>query len=485
MIDLDWKNKMVVTPDMSSKSPKLSNNSHRSVPLSSRVGDLLQTSPSATLAYEQYLRLPDLAKLWSSKDFPSWSSETVIKPALQALEITFRLISIALSDPRPYANRCEWEKRLESLAVHQIELIAGLCEGDESGSAPTVDLSRSNGVLSRDGSSREVWTLPGETLSVVSRSSEASLLPRLATWQRSEGLARRIAFAIECLMQRSVYTLGLGEPNLSGKPNLEYDLVCRPSDLHSLKKSPKNLENYENEIVFTTHQILESWIRSGRELLCRIEERIEAREFDKASGDCWILERIWKLMSEIEDLHLLMDPDDFFRLKSQLCIKSTAGSEPFCFRSTALIEMARASKDLRRRVPEVLGVEVDPKGGPRIQEAAMKALHRKRDVGKIHLMQAFQAIEAATKRFFYAYWQLIMVVIGSLEAKGNRAFIGFEGESDPLPQMFLEPPYYPSLDAAKTFLGDFWQHEMVNPTGSGSQSRKHKHDTEMRDGERQ
>lgn len=465
----------MVTPEMSNKLQKLSDNSHRSVTFSApRAGDLLPaSSPSAALAYEQYLRLPELSKLWSSKEFPDWKSETVLKPALQALEITFRSISVAFSDPRPYANRHEWERRLESLAVRQIELIAALCEEeDPRGGVPTVDLSRSNGVLARDGSSREVWTLPGENLSVVCRSSEESLLPRLAAWLRSEAVARRIGFAIECHMSRSAFTLGLGEPNLAGKPNLEYDLVCRPSDLHGLKKPARSVENYENEMLCATHQILESWIRSGLELLSRIGERIEGRQFDKAAGDSWILERVWKLMSEIEDLHLLMDPDDFLRLKNQLSLKATAGSDPICFRSTGLIELTRMSKDLRRRVPEVLGVEVDPKGGPRIQEAAMRVLHRRREEGKIHLMQAFQAIEAAMKRFFFAYWQLIVVVMGSLEARGNRAFVGSVGESDPLPQMFLEPPYYPSLDAAKTFLGDFWQHQMLNPNGSGSDFKK-------------
>ncbi|XP_058078195.1 nematode resistance protein-like HSPRO1 [Magnolia sinica] len=168
-------------------------------------------------------------------------------------------------------------------------------------------------------------------------------------------------------MQGSPFTLELGEPNFAGKPNLEYDL--------------------------------------------RIGDRVEEKEYEKAASDYWLLEQIWNLLTEIEDLHLLMDPDDFLHLKNQLSIKATNESEAFRFRSMALIELTRSSKDLKQRVPDILGVEVDPKGGPWIQEAAMALFHRKGDVAKIHLSQAFQVIEGAVKRFYFAYRQLIGATI--------------------------------------------------------------------------
>ncbi|OVA17641.1 Hs1pro-1 [Macleaya cordata] len=479
MVDLDWKAKMV-SSNMSSKTPKISNSkSQAAVPAPLRVGDVSLASSSSCYAYEQYLRLPELSKLWASKEFPSWKNESLLKPALQGLEITFRFVSLVLSDPRPYANRREWKRRLESLMTRQVELIAILCEDEEEdaetrGTIPIVDLSTSNGVLARDGSMAEVWKVPGET-HVVSGTSEASLLPRLATWQKSEDIASKIMFSIECEMRRCPFTLGLGEPNLAGKPNLNYDLICRPSDLHSLKTSNfdhKKLENYENQTLLTIHQILESWIQTSRELLLRIRERIDNQDFEKAASDCWLLERIWKLLSEIEDLHLLMDPDDFLRLKNQLAIKASSESEAFCFRSRGLMEITRASKDLKHKVPAILGVEVDPKGGPRIQEAVMKLYHghRKGDYSKIHLLQALQAIESALKRFFFSYRQLIMIVMGSLEARGNRALNSPES-SDSLSQIFLEPTYFPSLDAAKTFLGDFWHYEHGIMNSNRSENR--------------
>ncbi|KAF9598779.1 hypothetical protein IFM89_031447 [Coptis chinensis] len=454
----------MVSSEMSPKSPKLSNKPKVSVPSPLRVKDLSSSASSSSCsAYEQYLHLPELSTLWSTKEFPSWKNEPILKPALQALEISFRFISLILSDPRPYMNQREWKRRLESLTTHQIELIALLCEDDYEdvstrGTAPIVDLSTSNGVLERDGSYAEVWRVPGAS-HIVSRISEASLLPRLATWQKSEDIASKIMFSIECEMRRCPYTLGLGEPNLSGKPNLEYDLICKPTDLHSLKKT-QNLQNYENQNLFTIHQILESWVQVSQELLKKIVERIEVQDFEKAANDCWLLERIWKLLAEIEDLHLLMDPDDFLRLKNQLAIKSSSEPEAFCFGSNRLMEITRLSKDLKHKVPMVLNVQVDPKGGPRIQEAAMKVYHnhRNEDIGKIHLFQAFQAVESALKRFFFSYRQLIVIVMGSLEANGNRNFVS-EDLSDTLSQIYSEPTYFPSLDAAKTFLEDFWRYE--------------------------
>lgn len=383
-----------------------------------------------------------------------------MKPALQALEITFRFVSVVLSDPRPYANRREFKRRLESLATSQIQLIAILCEEEDgAGGAPIVDLTASNGVLARTGSSAEVWKIPGGESTLVNRTSEYSLLPRLATWQKSEDVAEKIMYTIECEMRRCPYTLGLGEPNLAGKPNLEYDAVCRPNELHALKKTPcDHIDNHENQTLYTTHQILESWIFTTQQLLKRIVSRIENKEFEGASNDCYLLERIWKLLAEIEDLHLLMDPDDFLRLKNQLSINSGAESDPLCFRSRGLFEITKSSQDLKHKVPEILGVEVDPSGGPRVQEAAMRLYSEKKDFVKIHLFQGMQAVEAALKRFFYAYKQVLAVVMGSLEAKANRVVVNAEA-CDSLSHVFLEPTYYPSLDAAKTFLGEFWSHE--------------------------
>ena len=468
MVDFDCKTKLVQsTTNLPNKSTKIT--SCRSMPsLSSPPsvpsGDAAPASESACSAYENYLRLPELRELWSSKEFPGWDNESIIKPALQALEITFRFVSIVLSDGRPYLNRREWGRRLESLARDQLELISVLCEEDETrGAAPIVDLSSSFGVVAHAGSSTEVWKLSGgaHATTMVCRTSESSLLPRLATWHKSADLSSRIFYSIESAMRRCVYTLGLGEPNLDGKPNLNYDAVCRPSELHALKKCAlTHNQNPENSILFTIHQIFESWVFAAGQLLTRIGERISNKEFSKAADDCWVLEKMWKLLEEIENVHYLMDPDDFLHLKAQLRIKSSSDSDTFCFRSKGLMEIMKQSKDLRHRVPEILAVQVDPMGGPIIQEAAMGLYREKRSFEKIHLLQAFQGVESAVKGFFYNYKQLLVVMMGSLEAKANRAVVDSES-SDLLAQIFLEPTYYPSLDGAKTFIGDFWEHDQT------------------------
>ncbi|KAL7002942.1 hypothetical protein U1Q18_004100 [Sarracenia purpurea var. burkii] len=114
-----------------------------------------------------------------------------------------------------------------------------------------------------------------------------------------------------------------------------------------------------------------SMIHVSQQPLNRIADKINSKEFKKASSDCWILERTSKLLAEIENLHLLMDPDDFLRLKNQLSIKASSESEAICFRSRGLIEITKQSKELKDKVPYILRVEVNPEGGLRIQEAAM------------------------------------------------------------------------------------------------------------------
>lgn len=484
MVDFDCKTKMVQsTPNLTKKSPKLTPKRTTSNPLISPVpftaGELSPASESSCSAYESYLRLPELHLLWSSVEFPGWENESIIRPALQALEITFRFISLVLNDNRPYLNHREWNRRLESLARDQVELISVLCEDDETrGAAPIVDLSSSFGeVVPQTGSSAEVWKLADNehNITVVCRSSEASLLPRLATWQKSEEISSRIYYAIESAMRRCAYTLGLGEPNLDGKPNLDYDVVCRPCELHALKKGAlDHIPNPENQILFTIHQIFESWVFAAKKLIVRVGERISKEEFNKATDDCWILERIWKLLEQIESLHLLMDPDDFLQLKTQLKMKTTSDSETFCFRSKGLIEITKLSKDLRHKVPEILEVEVDPMGGPVIQESAMELYREKRRFEKIHLLQAFQGVESGVKGFFFRYKQLLMIMMGSLEAKANFAVVGGSESSDLLSQIFLEPTYYPSLDGAKTFIGDFWEHDQTLGNGNSLDNRRNR-----------
>lgn len=460
MVDLDWKTKMI-TSEISSKSPKFSNKLQITIPPPKiRLAELSAASDSSCSAYEHYLRLRELRKLWEATEFPEWKSESVFKPAFTGLEITFRFISTVLSDVRPYANRREWRRRIEALAMSEIEIIALLCEEDEEdaetrATIPIVDLTSTAGALAPKNSSAEVWKMADDKV-VVSHVSEESLLPQLATWQRFEDVARKIQYSIECQMQGCPYTLGLGEPNLSGKPSLNYDLICKPTELHKLKRCPHDdveSKNLENRTLYSTHQVLESWIRVAKQLLARISDEIDSRRYEKASSHCWILEKVWSIINQIEDLHLLMDPDDFLRLKNQLMIKASSDSELFCFRSRELVEITRSSKDLRHKVPTVLEVEVDPTGGPRIQDAAMELYRRKEEFAKIHLLQAMQAVEAAVKKFYFCYKQLLTAVMGSLEGKANVE------SGDLLSQIFLEPTYFPSLDAAKTFLGERWSHE--------------------------
>ncbi|KAG6387515.1 hypothetical protein SASPL_152707 [Salvia splendens] len=196
-------------------------------------------------------------------------------------------------------------------------------------------------------------------------------------------------------------------------------LICKLAAVHALKRCLNDdveSKNFENKTVYSTHQVLESWIRVARELIARIGEEIDSWRCEREARYCWLLEKLWSILNQIEDLHLLMDPDDFLQLKNKLMIKPSSDSELLCFRSRELVEITKSSKDLKHTMPAVLEVEVDPTGGPRIQNAAMELYRRKEDFAKIHLMQAMQAVEAAVKRFYFGYKPLLAVVMGSLEA---------------------------------------------------------------------
>ena len=177
----------------------------------------------------------------------------------------------------------------------------------------------------------------------------------------------------------------------------------------------------------------------------RLVESVERRELEKAASECHAVERIWKLLAEVEDVHEMMDPEDFLRLKKELGMRRQGETEAFCFRSKEVVELAKVCRDLRQKVPEILEVEVDPKGGPGMMEAAMKVYREKtKGLEKVVVLQGMQAIEVAMKRFFFAYKQVASLLMGSSEADG-------------LTQIFLQPTYFPSLDAAKTFLSYYWE----------------------------
>lgn len=179
---------------------------------------LVQPSPSQVEAYELYLHLPELTTLWQTR-VTAWRNEPIVKPALHSLELLFRLISGVFCDTRPYMDREEWVRRLESLASSQLEILSCIVEGDEE--APTATATAHSYV---------VWHKSGEK-AVVSRVSKESLLPRLASWRTAQAVSGRLQFAIEGKLSRAPFTLGLGEPNLAGKPVLEYDLICQPLEV--------------------------------------------------------------------------------------------------------------------------------------------------------------------------------------------------------------------------------------------------------------
>jgi hypothetical protein len=236
----------------------------------------------------------------------------------------------------------------------------------------------------------------------------------------------------------------------------------------------------EDHTLLTVHQIMEAWLEVAQGLLEVIEENVKSSNSEAAAKSCWLVERVWKLLMSTMDLLHIMDPDDFMKLKHELAINTSSqlgvdtsvehiGGGAYCLRSRMLRKVTEACKELRHLVPKVVGVEADPKGGPRLQEAVMDLFHSHgmcthavAPYGRplayhsstIHLLQAFQAVEAAVRQFYFSYQQLVVAVMGSGEYKGSAQTE--ISAADALSQIYFEPPYFPSLDGAKTFLGNYW-----------------------------
>ena len=61
-------------------------------------------------------------------------------------------------------------------------------------------------------------------------------------------------------------------------------------------------ESIRLETMYTTLQILESWIHMAQQMLKHVTELVKAQKFEKAASDCYLIERIWKLLFETEFL---------------------------------------------------------------------------------------------------------------------------------------------------------------------------------------
>ena len=75
----------------------------------------------ASSQHEQYLRLPELpAPLWKPRSFPGWMGKALVTAALQERS-TFRLASLACSDPREHVSCRELACQLECLAAQDVK----------------------------------------------------------------------------------------------------------------------------------------------------------------------------------------------------------------------------------------------------------------------------------------------------------------------------------------------------------------------------
>ncbi|KAG4933199.1 hypothetical protein JHK87_047201 [Glycine soja] len=88
-----------------------------------------------------------------------------------------------------------------------------------------------------------------------------------------------------------------------GKSSLLYDLMCKLNEIHALKTTSydERVENHESHVLHATHQIVESWIHASWKVLERITDVVLSRTFKKVAKDCYVVERIWKLLTEAKE----------------------------------------------------------------------------------------------------------------------------------------------------------------------------------------
>ncbi|RYQ92916.1 hypothetical protein Ahy_B09g099156 [Arachis hypogaea] len=101
----------------------------------------------------------------------------------------------------------------------------------------------------------------------------------------------------------------------------------------------------------------------------------------------------------------------------------TAGNQNACPCYASLTTHGGKLKEMKRMVPEILEVAVDPKGGPGIVEAAMRVYAEEKESA----VERCRGIEAAMKRFFFGYKQVVAAMMESAEAGRHRV-----GSSDSL-----------------------------------------------------
>ncbi|KAG2242945.1 hypothetical protein Bca52824_095209 [Brassica carinata] len=273
MVDTDWKNKM-----MSSESPKLSSKLHVTIPSPFKVvavsSPISCSAPVACSAYELYLRLPELKT--SGHHVTSLAGQTSLSS--NRLSKLWRSVSDWFYPFAPTRDRTSttangtggWTlstiNQLRSATDEALSACYHSSPRGENGVPReevlcTIDNEMRRCKYTLGLGEQNVSNKPNLRYDALSQPSTTS-----RHVAKTESLGKKILRTIDNEMRRCKYTLGLGEQNISNKPNLRYDAVCKPDEVHGLKDNPyaDHVDNYENQTLYILHQILESWIQASK-----------------------------------------------------------------------------------------------------------------------------------------------------------------------------------------------------------------------------
>jgi tryptophan 2,3-dioxygenase len=354
-------------------------------------------SPVPRIPYELYISLGEVEAAWGAGS--DWANESILRPGLCALELTFLLIRQASQDPRSMANQQKRVNRLLDLGRRQLDLLDLLLDDSP------LPAAIAHGMPSQQTSLAALQAGPP---------AAAGTKRAWTRWGQAYGL----------LAERLPYRLGLG-PADPAALYVPYDAWVEPDRLEALFR--RRDFNQEDPLFATVHQIVECWLAIALRDLEGARSRAGEERWSEATGLIERVSAIFGFVTEQIQILDLMVLADYHPLR--VALRGASGAQS---RRVALLTQTAAG------LPAPVEAMLARTGGTLLDIYRYPERHP----GPYAYLESLSDLEKGLSGFYFCHYKLTSKVLG-LSGTGTGGY-----EVRKLAARFVAP-FYPVLDQAR------------------------------------
>ncbi|GAB1340450.1 hypothetical protein ACE1SV_70400 [Streptomyces sp. E-15] len=330
-----------------------------------------------TNPYEYYIRLHDLVSGFIHPD--GWREGSLLRAALQSVELTLHCAAEAHDDPRPSSFTEPRVQRLLDMAEDHLRALGRL-----PGLTPPPGMA-----VARTAEDR-----PSPGLAVLDRLPDEQVRPVLDAFTQA---ADRLGYGLGVEHQVEAARTRLGLPAHPPKAvTLDYRHLVAPEDV--LRLVSPVADGPEDHLFASAHQITESWLHIAHAYVDAAVEAAEEQRWENAAGELRAAASAVDRASDSGQVLELMDLADYHRLRVHLRDGSGAQS--------------RAARELPRKLHAALRPLTKSLTETGATLAGLIA-HRAGDTARRNYLTALKLLSADCQNFLFEHYLLALGVLGS------------------------------------------------------------------------